>query len=67
MLLSTGALILLCAYVQEQNGAATIQQSRPLRRQEIMNMVTLGLEILLEEGENTTTTKLSLDDLGGNS
>lgn len=48
---SVGALILLCAYEGEQNGAATRQQSHPIKEREIMNMVTPGLEILLKEDE----------------
>lgn len=48
---STGPLVLLCANVGEQNGAATRQQSCPIEEKEIKNMVTLGLETLLKEDE----------------
>lgn len=50
---------LLCAYVQEQNGAATRQQPRPLRGKEIMNMVALGLQTLLEEDEKPPPPNLA--------
>lgn len=51
ILRSMGALLLLCAYAGEQNGASTRQQSHPIKEKEIKNMVTLGLEILLKEDE----------------
>lgn len=51
MLHSMGALILLCACVGQQNGAATRQQPRPIRETEITNMVPVRLAISLKMDE----------------
>lgn len=51
LLHSMDVLILLCACVGEQNGAAIRQQSCPIRETEITNMVPVGLEISLKEDE----------------